>query len=106
VFAHIKDVIIKTLISVEPHIVGELSKCVGNRTSCFELYGFDIIMDKNLKPWLLEVNVFPSMSCTSPFDKSVKTSLLCDSLTLVGIKGYDKEKISKLAPDKIKGKLD
>jgi hypothetical protein len=94
VFAHIKDVIIKTLISTEPHIVSSLNKCPGNRNSCFELYGFDVIIDKYLKPWLLEVNVFPSMSCSSPFDKQVKTVLLCDTMTLVGIKGYDKEKIN------------
>lgn len=83
------------MISVEPHIVNDLHKCPsGNRTSCFELYGFDVLFDKFLKPWLLEVNVFPSMSCSSPFDKVVKTVLLCDSLTLIGIKGYDKGKIS------------
>jgi tubulin polyglutamylase TTLL4 len=74
VFAQIKDVIVKTLISVEPHIVNALGQCPpGNRNSCFELYGFDVILDENLKPWLLEVNVFPSLSSSSPFDKIVKS---------------------------------
>lgn len=57
------------------------------------MYGFDILIDKNLKPWLLEVNVLPSLSSSSPFDKMVKTLLICDVLTLVGIRGYDKKKV-------------
>jgi tubulin polyglutamylase TTLL4 len=45
VFAQVKDVIVKTLISVEPHIVSNLNKTYGNRNACFELYGFDILID-------------------------------------------------------------
>ena len=28
---------------------------------CYKIFGFDIIIDEDLKPWLLEVNSFPSM---------------------------------------------
>ncbi len=89
--------IVKTLISVEPHVVGSLNKCSpGNRNSCFELYGFDVLIDENLKPWLLEVNVFPSLSSSSPFDKIVKSQLICDAFTLIGIRGYDKQRVHNL----------
>jgi len=84
---------VKTLLSVEPHIVSNLNKSSGSRTSCFELYGFDILIDEDLKPWLLEVNVLPSLSSSSPFDKIVKTLLICDVLTLGGVRGYDKKKV-------------
>lgn len=94
VFAQVKDVIVKTLISVEPHIVSNLNKSSGNKNACFELYGFDILIDETLKPWLLEVNVLPSLSSSSPFDKIVKTLLICDVLTLIGVRGYDKKKVN------------
>ena len=43
-----------------------------------------------MKPWVLEVNVLPSLSSSSPFDKRIKTMLVCDALTLVGMRGYNK----------------
>merc|ERR1719313_1609714 len=57
-----------------------------NAGSCFELYGFDILVDEELKPWLLEVNIYPSLSSGSPLDKRIKTKLVADVLTLVGVK--------------------
>ena len=90
-YKHCHDVIIKTLISAEVPIVTELNK-VGNRQKCcFEIYGFDIMFDQALKPWVLEVNCLPSLSSSSIFDKQVKTQLICDAFTLVGFLGYNKE---------------
>lgn len=56
----------------------------GDNTHCFELYGFDILLDSALRPWLLEVNVCPSLSSGSKLDQRVKTALMCDLFTLVG----------------------
>ena len=43
--------------------------------------------------WLLEVNVAPSLSSSSPYDKTVKTKLLCDTLHLVGFQIFDRKKV-------------
>jgi len=47
-FFGIQNIIVKSLQSVAKTILSD--------KRCFELYGFDIIFDKDLKPWLLEVN--------------------------------------------------
>jgi len=62
---------------------------------CFELYGFDILLDSKLKPWLLEVNISPSLSSSSPMDKKIKTILICDALNLIGVYPYDRKQYEK-----------
>ena len=105
VFAKIKDVILKSLISIEPHVVNSLSRCTRHRNVCFELYGFDILVDAKLKPWLLEVNVSPSLSSSSPLDKKIKTVLICDAMNLVGVVPYDRKRYEKEAEQILKKRL-
>ena len=70
------------------------------RGQCFDLYGFDIMIDNNLKAWLLEVNLSPSLSNSSKFDKKIKTTVICDTLNLIGIQAYNRSdiKIPKVRP--------
>lgn len=74
--AEIKDVIIKTIISAEPQIVHQTNMYTKRNNCCFEIYGFDVLLDHKLKPWLLEVNTSPSFSSSSPFDKNIKTRVV------------------------------
>ena len=39
-----------------------LCQLVPDLECCMELLGFDVILDKDLKPWLLEVNGTPAMA--------------------------------------------
>ena len=56
------------------------------KDSCFELLGFDILIDDNLKWWLCEVNLSPSLTWDSDLDIYVKSNLIADMLNLVGVK--------------------
>lgn len=54
------------------------------------------MIDKDFKPWIIEVNVLPSLSSSSFMDKCIKTSLMGDTLTLIGMSQADAgEKTSK-----------
>lgn len=90
VMSKIKDVCLKALMAVEPQIVSQL-RHTKHRNQCFEIYGFDVLIDSSLKPWLLEVNVLPSLSSSSPFDKWVKSMLLSDTLHLIGFQIFDRK---------------
>lgn len=86
---------VKAVISVEPVLANNLNRASRNRHLCFEVFGFDVIIDHNLRPWLLEVNVLPSLSSSSQLDKRVKTSLMTDVFSTIGIVPYNKKKFER-----------
>ena len=84
-FNKIEDLLIKTILSIEHLVFQAHSQHVPYRTNCFDLLGFDVLIDQSLKPWLLEVNLSPSLSCGEKLDLKVKGNLIADLFTLIGI---------------------
>eukprot|EP00903_Cladosiphon_okamuranus_P012398 g11620.t1 len=74
-FGQIDSIIIHSLKAVQPVMVSD--------KHCFECYGYDIIVDDQLKPWLVEVNASPSLSATTESDRVMKTTLLRDIFAVV-----------------------
>lgn len=93
VFSRIDDLVIKTILSIEDKIFSKYSTLVPFRNNCFELLGFDVLIDKSLNPWLLEVNLSPSLGAEAWFDQKVKSHLLADIFSLAGIQPIDQRKI-------------
>jgi len=56
---------------------------IPRQPNSFELFGFDVMFDANLKCWLIEVNSSPSMSCESSLDTRIKGNLMRDTVALV-----------------------
>ncbi|XP_033326033.1 tubulin monoglutamylase TTLL4 [Megalopta genalis] len=80
----IKDIVVKTLIAAESSMNAAISECLTSRYSCYELYGFDVLLDENFKPWLLEVNILPSLHTDSPLDTIIKGPLVRNVLNMAG----------------------
>ena len=65
-----------------------LCSLVPDLKCCFELLGFDIMIDDKMKPWLLEVNSSPAMSMETDIDHLVKPALLRDTIRLCNFESY------------------
>lgn len=50
-----------------------MKKHCSHRTNCFEILGYDVLIDSDLKPWLLEANLSPSLTPDSPLDLKLKS---------------------------------
>eukprot|EP00111_Clytia_hemisphaerica_P007288 TCONS_00021186-protein len=84
IWESIKDVAIKSILCGEANINTLIKQNISNRLSCHELFGLDIILDTKLKPWLLEVNISPSLHSNSDLDKKIKGQLVKDILNMTG----------------------
>ncbi|CAI2725255.1 unnamed protein product [Schistosoma spindalis] len=83
-WSHIVDIVFKTLSSVVSCIATMVDQNCRRRASVYELFGFDIILDADLKPWLLEVNVSPSLHTNTQLDDEVKTAVVKDMFNVCG----------------------
>lgn len=52
---------------------------------CFQILGFDVMIDQDLKPYLIEVNHAPSLATDSAFDLTVKKKLVADTIRLLNL---------------------
>ncbi|KAJ2947101.1 hypothetical protein O0L34_g16450 [Tuta absoluta] len=53
--------------------------------NCFEFYGFDVLLDDSLKPWLIEVNLSPALAANCEADMTVKQPMLHELFDLLGL---------------------
>eukprot|EP00759_Apiculatamorpha_spiralis_P019821 PhF_6_TR25524/c0_g1_i3/m.35711 len=85
VWGKIKDVVIKTLVCAEDDV-----QPLPSPKNTFELFGFDVILDSNYRPWVLEVNASPSMDMDNALDHSVKPQLIMDIIELLDPVPFDR----------------
>ncbi|XP_060159537.1 tubulin polyglutamylase TTLL7 isoform X3 [Globicephala melas] len=91
------ELVVKTLIVAEPHVLHAYRMCrpgqpPGSESVCFEVLGFDILLDRKLKPWLLEINRAPSFGTDQKIDYDVKRGVLLNALKLLNIRTSDKRR--------------
>merc|ERR1712032_1350756 len=63
-FEAMQEVILFSLFSVQKVMIQD--------KHCFELYGYDLMISSDLKPWLIEVNASPSLTANTKQDYEMK----------------------------------
>lgn len=82
--------ITRTVMAVKP-VIGPTVALVETPGSFVELYGFDVMLDKDLRPYLVEVNTLPSLESSSPFDYATKTNVVADMLNLARLEPFERD---------------
>ncbi|KAG5345444.1 TTLL9 polyglutamylase, partial [Acromyrmex charruanus] len=75
----IAGVIMASLLAVQPSMMQD--------RNCFELYGYDILLSDDLRPWLLEINASPALTGTDNEDQRLKSDLVDDVLNVLDFEG-------------------
>lgn len=79
-FRDIRDVVLRSLLACQHAVVQD--------RHCFELYGYDVMVDSDLKAWLIEVNAQPALSVDpSGSDREIKEAVLGDALDILDLEG-------------------
>ena len=94
----VEDLVAKTMLCVEGTMHTALANCsmqvaTGRpNTHCFQFFGFDVMIDADARPWLLEVNLDPSLQTgdligtAKDANAELKAGLVVDTLNVVGIR--------------------
>jgi hypothetical protein len=61
IFPKIENIVYRTLKALQE------SQNTEQKANCFEIYGFDFILDEHMNPWVMEVNLSPACSERTPW---------------------------------------
>jgi tubulin monoglycylase TTLL3/8 len=71
----IQEIVLSAIKSVQKH--------VNHRENSFELLGFDLMVDSNMQPWLLEANTSPAMDYSTAVTEELVKLVLEDTVKVV-----------------------
>ena len=87
--------IIKTILSADLVLKHGYKTCFPNHVNgsgCFEILGFDILLDHKCKPWLLEVNHACSFHTDAPLDMEIKSGVIFFAMKLLRLSSDDRRR--------------
>jgi hypothetical protein len=94
IWSDINSLIVKSLLAVDDKI--EYQPC------SFELFGYDILIDSNCRPWLIEVNSSPSLDRGTQLDIRIKNQLISDIIRLVDPIPFNRTELIQILKKRLK----
>ncbi|KAJ8303559.1 hypothetical protein KUTeg_019955 [Tegillarca granosa] len=76
---------LRKYLSAKHGVDASVQKIIINDKHCFEMYGYDVLLDVDLKPWLIEINASPSLTASGKEDYELKYGLLNDLLNVLDL---------------------
>lgn len=93
----IKNLIAMSVMSAEENMYNEFYLlAIQNRRRRlypWELVGYDVLVDTQMRPYLLEINNTPSMVPHTNLENIIKKGVLHDLFTLVDVENSQREKL-------------
>jgi len=83
----IEETCVKTILAGQPGLAHMFKAIFRNSTTgfnCFELLGFDIMLDETGRAWMIEVNNLPSFETETGLDAAIKKALMRDTMNIIG----------------------
>lgn len=116
---HIGKICLRTIISILPTLLREYKttfpdynfnseandqESLGSKS--FAILGFDILVDSDFQPHLIEVNHLPSFGTDTPLDHSIKLKVVEQALSVLNVSPYDQLKYMQREKKRIKRRLE
>ena len=78
-----------------------------SRKNCFEIFGYDFILDKNFEPFLLEINTNPGLEISSPLIEMLVPRMIDDAFRLTIDEFFERcDEDRKISKFKVEGYSD
>ena len=83
------------ILTVRKKIINDITRKKLDSSNFYHLIGFDIILDNNLKPYLLEANRRCSFRDNNNAEKYYTYNIVVDTLNIIGLREYDYKNLNK-----------
>ena len=100
-YAQIQDLISLTVIAAREKMRDQAQKYSANTQGAYELLGLDLVVDSDIKPWILECNLSPSLEICSTNENQAeketrtKKGMVTEIVNMLGLNDHDQDTLSK-----------